>query len=130
MSRAGHVSPIVYSVERGQIATVESNGMAIGLGGLDLFEETLEERTVRLKPGDIVTAFTDGVTEAMDQAGSEWGVLSLSQTIQIHAMDTDANAEVLLDNIRRKLMAFIGDTPQYDDITLLVLHLTPDGSTR
>ncbi len=128
VARAGHVSPIIYSHERGKISTVESEGIAIGIGGADLFDETLQEKTVQLKPGDIVTAYTDGVTEAMDQAGSEWGVLSLSQTLQIHAMDPGANAEMLLENIRRKLLVFIGETPQYDDITLVVLHLTPDGS--
>jgi serine phosphatase RsbU (regulator of sigma subunit) len=52
-------------------------------------------------------------------------VLSLSQTLQIHAMDADANAEMFLENVRKKLLAFIGDTPQYDDMTLVVLHLTP-----
>jgi sigma-B regulation protein RsbU (phosphoserine phosphatase) len=128
VARAGHLSPIVYSHERGKIATVESEGIAIGLAGPDLFDETLTEKTVQLKPGDIVTAYTDGVTEAMDQAGSEWGVLSLSQTLQIHALDPGANAEMLLENIRRKLLVFIGETPQYDDITLMVLHLTPDGN--
>ncbi|MFO7536402.1 MAG: GAF domain-containing SpoIIE family protein phosphatase [Kiritimatiellia bacterium] len=125
VARAGHLSPIVYSHEGGKISTVDSEGMAIGLASPDLFDETLTEKTVQLRPGDIVTAYTDGVTEAMDQAGSEWGVLSLSQTLQIHAMDPGANAELLLENIRKKLMAFIGETPQYDDITLVVLHLTP-----
>jgi sigma-B regulation protein RsbU (phosphoserine phosphatase) len=124
VARAGHMSPIVYSHERGKISTVESDGVGIGIADADLFDETLQEKTVQLKPGDIVTAYTDGVTEAMDQAGSEWGVLSLSQTLQIHAMDPGANADMLLENIRRKLLLFIGETPQYDDITLVVLHLT------
>ncbi len=128
VARAGHLSPIIYSHERGQISTVESEGIAIGLADPDLFDQTLQEKTIQLNPGDIVTVYTDGVTEAMDQAGSEWGVLSLSQTLQIHALDPGANAEMLLENIRRKLLVFIGETPQYDDITLMVLHLTPDGS--
>lgn len=123
VSRAGHMPPIVYSREDGTLAAIESGGMGVGLADPDLFEETLEEKTVRLKPGDLVLGYTDGVTEAMDQAGSEWGVLSLSQTLQISALNRDASAQDMLDQIRRKLLTFIGDTPQYDDMTLVVLHV-------
>jgi phosphoserine phosphatase RsbU/P len=126
LARAGHTSPIVYSHERGTVVSVESNGVAIGLAEPGLFDEALQEKTISLKPGDIVAAYTDGVTEAMDQSGSEWGILSMSQTLQIHAMDSGANAEMFLENVRKKLLAFIGDTPQNDDMTLVVLHLTPE----
>ncbi len=123
-ARAGHISPIVYSRESGTMTSIESGGMGIGLGEPDLFDSALEEKTVSLQVGDLVVGFTDGVTEAMDQAGSEWGLLSLSQTVEIFAMNQTMTAQSLLEHIRKKLLAFIGDTPQYDDITLMALHVT------
>ncbi len=123
IARAGHLAPIVTPSDGGQPRLVESRGMALGMGGPEIFDGAIEDARITLRRGDMVVAYTDGVTEAMDQGQNEWGVLNLVKTIQIAAID-GGPAESVSASVRQKLLGFIGDTPQYDDMTLVVMRLT------
>lgn len=123
IARAGHLAPIVTPADNGQPRLIESRGMALGIGGPDIFDTAIEETRITLHRGDMVVAYTDGVTEAMDQSQNEWGVLNLVKTVQIAAIDGAAAADVSA-SVQQKLLGFIGDTPQYDDMTLVVMRLT------
>lgn len=128
VARAGHVNPIVNPGARAQPWTIDSRGMAIGLADAEAFNTALEERMIRLNPGDIVVTYTDGVTEARDQRQNEWGVLSLVKTIQLSAIDMEEEGhgiERLVDSVRQRLLQFVGDTPQYDDMTMVALRIPP-----
>lgn len=128
VARAGHVSPIVNPGSRAQPWTIDSRGMAIGLADTETFNAALEERVVQLNPGDIVVNYTDGVTEAMDQRQNEWGLLSLVKTIQLSAIDMEEEGHVverLVDSVRQRLLLFVGNTPQYDDMTMVALRIPP-----
>jgi len=127
-ARAGHVSPIVTPGSRAQPWTIDSKGIAIGIGDEADFNAAIEERTVQLNPGDIVVSYTDGVTEAMDQRQNEWGVLNLVKTIQLSAIDMEEEGhgiERLVSSVQHRLLQFVGDTPQYDDMTMVVLRIPP-----
>lgn len=122
--RAGHVSPIVNPGDGGRPWMVESRGVAIGMTDPDTFDSLIEEKTVRLGKGDMVVAFTDGVTEAMDQAGNEWGILNLVKTVQLTAMESGGGgAARLAHNIQQRLLQHVGETPQYDDMTMVAFRL-------
>ncbi|MBN1674142.1 MAG: SpoIIE family protein phosphatase [Kiritimatiellae bacterium] len=123
VARAGHVRPIVNPRERGEPWTIDSEGIAIGMLDPDTFDAALDENRTALQPGDMVVGYTDGVTEAMDQRQHEWGVLNLIKTIQITAMDREDVAH-LVANVQRKLLQFAGNTPQYDDMTLVAMRIT------
>ena len=75
-----------------------------------------------LRHGDVVVLCTDGVTEARDQAQNEWGVLNLVKTVQIAGID-GMRASDAAATVQQKLLQFVGDTPQYDDMTLVVLRV-------
>jgi sigma-B regulation protein RsbU (phosphoserine phosphatase) len=120
LSRGGHVYPIL-NAGSGIPSMIKSEGIAMGLADTTTFDEVLEEKSVTLRPGDIVVAYTDGVTEAQDCSENEWGILNLVKAIQTTALE-GSGAGAVASNVRQKLLQFVGETPQYDDMTLVVLR--------
>lgn len=120
LARAGHVYPIL-NTGSGEPTMIKSGGMAMGLGEPGLFEAALEETTVALKPNDIVVLYTDGITEAHDKNDNEWGLLNLVKAIQTTALE-GGGASAVAANVRQRLMQFVGDVSQYDDLTLVAIR--------
>jgi len=75
---------------------------------------------LHLLPGDILLAFTDGISEAMNASEDEWGEDRMIAEAQAHA---DLNAEELLQRLFRAADAFAAGAPQHDDMTIVVLRL-------
>jgi sigma-B regulation protein RsbU (phosphoserine phosphatase) len=123
VARAGHLPPIVHPGGADAPWLVESRGIAIGMADIETFDSALAEKRATLAPGDTVVAYTDGVTEAQDDGGSEWGVLNLVKTIQITAIE-GGGASGVADNVHQKLLRFTGEAPQHDDMTLVVMRMT------
>jgi len=75
-----------------------------------------KEHEFELKPGDTLYVYTDGVPEATDKNNQLYGDERL-----INALNTDpgADAENLLRIVREDMDKFVGDAPQFDDITML-----------
>jgi sigma-B regulation protein RsbU (phosphoserine phosphatase) len=69
---AGHTPPVVLR-RNGSIDTLETGGAPVGM----FPDSSYEEGLVQLDPGDVVIAYTDGVIEAANQSGEEWGVQGL-----------------------------------------------------
>ena len=75
--------------------------------------------TMQLSPGDRLFQYTDGVTEAMDQDGNLYGMERLREIL---AQNTALAPMKLLGKIKEDIDAFVGDAPQFDDITMLCLE--------
>ena len=120
LARGGHVYPIL-NTGSGEPSIIKSEGLAMGLADTGTFDDMLEEKSVSMKTGDIVVAYTDGVTEAQDRNENEWGTLNLVKAIQTTALE-GRGALAVVTNVRQKLFQFVGDTPQYDDMTLVALR--------
>jgi sigma-B regulation protein RsbU (phosphoserine phosphatase) len=79
-----------------------------------------EEDVVQLAPGDLLVAYTDGVTEAFDAAGEEFGEDRLRVVVESAAGRSAAEVvQLIVEAVR----AFSIDTPQHDDITLVVARV-------
>lgn len=113
MANAGHLPPLVRRRGRGVIQPVEEGtGTAIGF-----FEEaTYEQVSFTLEPGDTLVLCTDGVLEATDVHGVQFGVERFEGSIANGEWTARGVAERLLDDLR----THVGDAPQYDDLTLIV----------
>ena len=122
VSRGGHVNPILSPKGGVEPCSIEAGGMAVGLAQPELFDSLLEEKTVQLRPGDMVVAYTDGVTEAQDRVEQEWGELSLVQTVQGVTFE-GGDAAALASRVRQRLMEFASNMPQYDDMTLVAMQI-------
>ncbi len=120
VARAGHERPILSSGEKGSFTIIDSPGIGIGISDAGTFERVLQEVKIPLKPGDVVVAYTDGVTEALNPQGDEWGVDNFLDAVRVAA---EEGAHSVLNNVRQRLERFVGNQPQYDDMTLLALRV-------
>jgi sigma-B regulation protein RsbU (phosphoserine phosphatase) len=119
-ARAGHEPPLLRRVATGGPEPLESPGMAIGLTDPDIFDQIIKDKTTQLKQGDIVVLYTDGITEAQNREGEEWGLERLER-----AIDAEAGRGVnqVAINIFEEIEQFVGIQPQYDDMTLVAMRI-------
>jgi len=112
---AGHNPPLVYG--SGGLQRIESGGMPVGLFEMAPYSvDSLE-----LKPGDTMVIYSDGVTEAQNLAGDEFGEGRLVQVMQENHL---GSAENVLDKIIAAVKHFAHGAEQYDDVTALVVKYT------
>ena len=115
----GHNPPAVLRKENGawQVFRLGDGGPVIGL----LASAVYKEQILHLLPGDILLAFTDGISEATNASEDEWGETRMIAEAQAHA---DLNAAELLQRLFRAADAFAAGAPQHDDMTLVVLQIS------
>ena len=77
---------------------------------------------LQLEPGDIIYAYTDGVTEATDSNNELYGEPRLKDALNIQNW---SSMEDLCKAIKKDVDAFVGDAPQFDDITMLAIRWQP-----
>ena len=114
---AGHTPPIVIRRD-GSIVTLETGGAPVGM----FPDSSYEEGVAQLDPSDVVITYTDGVIEAENQSGEEWGVQGLLNASAARAGQSDENAEQLVRSIFNSMDDFT-DGCQTDDATLAVLRV-------
>ena len=86
----------------------------------ELFERLLEEDTIPLQAGDLYLFFTDGISEAMNTQDDCFGESRLGQLVENHA---DLPCEELRERVLCEISAFVGDAPQHDDMTMILLKV-------
>nr|CBH37889.1 conserved hypothetical membrane protein, SpoIIE and 5TMR of 5TMR-LYT family [uncultured archaeon] len=111
---AGHNPPMIFKAKTGTLMRLDAKGIA--LGAIEDIE--LEERKIILDGGDIVVFYTDGVTEAINKKEVQFGEERLITTIK---MNHELSANDMIEKIKGEVLAFCGDEPQFDDITLMAL---------
>jgi sigma-B regulation protein RsbU (phosphoserine phosphatase) len=114
-SSGGHDSPLVVHSDGSSILLPMTGGVALGV----VPDYPFEQHTVTIAPGDTVILYTDGVTEAMNGGGEQFGIERLQQVFigSPPASPQDAS-RMIFDAVS----AFAGDTPQSDDLTCLTLQ--------
>ena len=119
-ANGGHNSPLVVRADGTSSLLPLTDGIALGvIPDLDFLENT-----VVLAPGDTVVFYTDGVTEAMDDDEEEFGTERL---FGIFADGPPKDSEEASKAVFRAVKEFVGDTPQSDDITCMVLYRRESG---
>jgi len=113
---AGHNVPILRR-SAGAVERPEVGGIPIGA----LAAASYETGTTQLGPGDWLVIFTDGVVEALNAKGDEFGEPELTRVIDRGA---SLSPSELLKNLLAALDWFVGNTPQHDDMTCLLLKRT------
>jgi len=110
---AGHNAPILRR-RTGAIERLQEGGIPLGV----LQNAAYQSGVVTLEAGDWLVVFTDGVTEAENNRAEEYGEPRL--LVVLHT-NLAASPQTLLSAIMMDLDRFVGDAPQHDDITLLLL---------
>jgi sigma-B regulation protein RsbU (phosphoserine phosphatase) len=111
---AGHNPPILRRAN-GELQKLETGGLPLGIDAGARYE-TAE---VDLNPGDALVFYTDGVVEAFDEKGQEFG--SDRWVDAVRALPA-ANAQDSLNFLMKRVDDFVGFTRQSDDITCLVFR--------
>ena len=88
--------------------------MALGIDA----QATYEERALQLHPGDFILFYTDGVIEAFNARGQDFGMERLQQVIIDHRY---ASAEEIMISLAKTVEEFIAPASQSDDITIMVV---------
>ena len=122
---AGHNDPILWRAS----GTIERLAMGGPPFGLPLFTEnevSYSSGRVQLLPGDLLFVFTDGVVEATDDSGQEYGEERLFSCIGNSSRMQTASAESAAETLARVMAdvnTFVGYARQHDDITCFVLRI-------
>lgn len=113
---AGHNPPLLMEAA-GSAQWLEGGGPVLGIfPGV-----TYEQRVLRLKPGDLIVVYSDGVTETRNAAGEEFGEERLIEVVRANRR---LSAEELLETVNRSLEEFAGGTAPPDDLTLVLARWT------
>ena len=87
-----------------------------------VFEETLEVTTLPLEKGDLFGFYTDGVTEARNAAGDEYGY---DRCLEILQSNRDQSADQIRDALLQDVQYFVGNNNSFgDDLTVVVIKWT------
>ena len=127
-ARAGHC-PLIH-VPANQPAGMRKarllvpDGLVVGLQIDDgtMFDNILQEQTIKLEPGDLVVWFTDGISETMNEAFDCFGEERLAQVVEQYA---HLPFEQLRSYILAELRAFAGGADQHDDMTMILMKIEP-----
>lgn len=117
---AGHGDCLVLR-ENGAVEKLESTGLPFGMMPPEMLEmlgKNYEERSFRLAAGDLLALYSDGVTEAYDEAETEWGDERLLECLRPIAAKS---SEKIVERIFEAIDLFAGLAPQHDDITLMII---------
>jgi sigma-B regulation protein RsbU (phosphoserine phosphatase) len=114
---AGHNPPALYRATTGEVTFMPRGGRAIGW----FPDNPLREVQLELQPGDVIVYYTDGLTDAENPAGENFGESRLAQAI-IEA--GNGTAEAVSDHILRSVEAFAEGIAPFDDLTMMVVRYT------
>ena len=133
----------VYEISTGRVVAANAGHEYPAIrrrgGGFELFKDKhgfvlagMEDMRYReyeftLEPGDELFVYTDGVTEATDEAGALYGTGRMLAALDACASDTP---EALLRGVKEDIDAFAGGAPQFDDITMLCLKRAEGSGAR
>ncbi len=116
---AGHQPLLVFRKGVGY-EVVDPPGMALGLGDSREFEREVSDITVQLYEGDMFVLYSDGVSEAVNLQGEEYGDRRFIDRIEKFKHEP---VEKVLQEVQVDLAEFTKDCPQHDDITMVAVKI-------
>jgi sigma-B regulation protein RsbU (phosphoserine phosphatase) len=109
----GHTDGTVVRAD-GSVEMLPCSGMALGLFPARIYDE----QSFALRDGDLLAIYSDGVTDAQNEAEEEFGSERLVGVLTRHAADP---AREVVNRVFDAIDSFAGNASQFDDITMLVL---------
>ncbi|HTO21319.1 MAG TPA: GAF domain-containing SpoIIE family protein phosphatase [Spirochaetia bacterium] len=114
-ANAAHLPLLLHRRRDGRTFKVDTEGLPIGVEKGSRYQQ----KSFSLEEGDLLVLCTDGITEAMNPSGEEYGVTGLRRAVERNAV---LPAEELVAAVRDDLKQFVGSARQHDDQTLLLLQ--------
>jgi phosphoserine phosphatase RsbU/P len=121
LARGGHDAPLLYRRQLQSVTPVKSPGMVLGIDSGNVFDRLTADFAVPLERDDCLVLYTDGVTEALNTEGDEFG---LERTIEAVRASVTDGAQAIVKRVIDDVRNFTGSNPQNDDITLIAIRKT------
>jgi serine phosphatase RsbU (regulator of sigma subunit) len=118
LARAGHLPLYQYRAASRDVVTITPRGLGLGLEATDIFSSEMEERTLTYQPNDVFVFASDGVTEAENQSGGQFGEENLVRLIAEYSKEDAIN---ILGQIVQAVQSFAAGGEQHDDQTLVIV---------
>jgi sigma-B regulation protein RsbU (phosphoserine phosphatase) len=110
---AGHCPPLL--IKGDEIAGLEATGLPLGIFNVSEYST----KNMMLAPGDSLLLYTDGLTEAQDEANAEYGPQRLAGLVKgRHNISPQALTEVCLEDLK----TFLSGVPKTDDLSIMVIR--------
>jgi len=119
-SRAGHCPLLMISPDSGKVSRFQPEGIGLALDEGKIFDRILDERELNIRDGNVFVFYTDGLTEARNPAGDEFGEERLTNIL---SQIRDESASEIVNKIVHRLKSFVGEAKQHDDISILVVRV-------
>ncbi|MCU0645158.1 MAG: PP2C family protein-serine/threonine phosphatase, partial [bacterium] len=119
-ARAGHNPLIIQKGLDENVDVLCPKGLALGLEKGTIFERIVEEYKIGIHTSDIFVFYTDGFSEAMNNRKEEFGEDRLQNILKKNSMPS---AEHIINHIKAEIINFVGNAPQHDDMTMLVVKV-------
>lgn len=118
LCNAGNPYPVL--LRKGKASLLELSGMPLGI----ISEIEYDETILALMPGDVIVFYSDGISEATKSDEQMYGMDALKELMEKLPPDQDSHA--IIEKILQDVREFVGDFPQSDDMTIIVLRVHPD----
>jgi sigma-B regulation protein RsbU (phosphoserine phosphatase) len=118
---AGHGDCMLLRGKSGAAEKLESTGLPLGMMASEMLEmlgKGYEEKHLELNSGDLLALYSDGVTEAYDEAENEWGDERLLNCLRPILEDS---SQKIVGKVFEAIDDFAQTAPQHDDITLMII---------
>jgi len=115
---AGHNAPMLRRAS-GRTERLEAGGLPLGIPVEGPSDGRYESAEIKLEAGDLLVIFTDGLVEAVNAAGEEFGEAGIFPILNSQPRQ---NAEATLKALMAEVDCFVGMARQHDDVTCLVLR--------
>lgn len=112
---AGHLPPLL--LHQGRVRSIEATGLPVGV----FCNEQFSVNKIKLEKGDTLFLYTDGLSEALDQGGREYGVERLSRLLSANCT---LPSQGLINACVSDLVSFAGRMGTADDLTMMVISRT------
>lgn len=116
---AGHNPPLIAHAA-GTVENLSAGGLPLGI----ISDTPYREGRTQLNPGDVLVIYSDGVSEALNPQGEEFGASRLHEVVQLNI---ERSASGIRDRIESALTKFAQGTPAADDITLVIVKRQAEG---
>jgi len=115
---SGQHEEMIVVRRNGKVELVDTINLGFPIGLDDDIADFIDQTTVQLASGDGVVLYTDGITEAENSDGEQYGLQRLCEVVSYHWVQS---AEAIKESVIAEVLKYIGTQEVYDDITLIVL---------
>lgn len=121
LCRAGHNAALVWRKATGTVEALHPPGLGVGIDKGSVFERVTKDLSFEMAPGDCLLLYTDGVNEAMDPKGIEFGEERVQDELAKYAAE---GPKAVINGIIADLEHFLKGRRSHDDITLIAMQKT------